>query len=105
MGLKLPFPRFLAKTDIKVYNTELNEDGGTDDTPVYEGKCIYTDKTRQIMTAEKQLVTLTGKAVIEGDVAIKQGYVLKGEDKKNIYSIEKPLNPDGSIFSTELNLS
>ncbi|KOF56620.1 MULTISPECIES: hypothetical protein [Clostridium] len=105
MGLKLPFPRFLAKTDIKVFSTELNEDGGTDDTPVYEGKCIYTDKTRQIMTPEKQLVTLTGKAVIEGDVAIKQGYVLKGEDKKNIYSIEKPLNPDGTVFSTELNLS
>lgn len=105
MGLKLPFPKFLAKTDIKVFSTELNENGGTDNTPVYEGKCIYTDKTRQVMTAERQLVTLTGKAVIEGDIAIKQGYVLKGEDKKSIYSIEKPQNPNGSVFSTEINLS
>lgn len=105
MGLKLPFPKFLANTGIRVYSTELNEDGGTDDTPVYDGKCIYTDKIKQIMTAEKQLVILTGKAVIEGNIAVKQGYIRVGEDKKNIYSIERPLNPDGSVFSTEINLS
>lgn len=105
MGLKLPFPDFLANTDIKVFSTELNENGGYDKTPLYDGKCIYTDKIRQVMNANRQLVTLTGKAVINGDVSIKQGYLLKGEDKKSIYSIEKPQNPDGSVFSTEINLS
>lgn len=105
MGLKLPFPDFLANTTIKVFSTELNENGGTDDTPVYDGKCIYTDKIRQVMNANRQLVTLSGKAVIKGNIAIKQGYVLKGEDKKNIFSIEKPQNPDGTVFSTEINLS
>lgn len=105
MGLKLPFPRFLAKTDIKVYSTYINEDGEPVEDLVFEGKSIYTDKTRQVMTAEKQLITLSGKAVIEGNIKIEQGIVEVGEKKKNIYSIERPLNPDGTVFSTELNLS
>lgn len=104
MGMKLPFPKFLANTPIIVFKTELGEDG-EEEEKVFNGKCIYTDKQKQVMTAEKQLVTLSGKAVIEGNIPIKEGYIKVNEDKKNIYSIERPLNPDGSVFSTELNLS
>ncbi|MDU1114615.1 MAG: hypothetical protein E7J99_12950 [Clostridium butyricum] len=104
MGMKLPFPKFLANTSIEVYKTELGEDG-EEEEKVFNGKCIYTDKQKQVMTAEKQLVTLSGKAVIEGNIPIKEGYIKVNGDKKNIYSIERPLNPDGSVFSTELNLS
>lgn len=106
MGVKLPFPKFLANTDIKVYSTTLGEDGQEEDL-LYEGKCIYTDKSRQIMTPERQLITLSGKAVIEGDInpgELIQGYVEVKGTKKNIYSAERPLNPDGTVFSTELNL-
>lgn len=102
--MKLPFPKFLAKTNIEVYKTELGEDG-PEENLIYAGKCIYTDKQKQIMTAEKQLVTLTGKVVIEGNFDIEHGYVKVGESKKNIFSIERPINPDGTVFSTELNLS
>lgn len=104
MGMKLPFPQFLANTPITVFRTELGEDG-EEEEKVFDGKCIYTDKQKQVMTAEKQLVTLSGKAVIEGDIPIKEGYISKDGVKKKIYSIERPLNPDGSVFSTELNLS
>lgn len=106
MGLKLPFPRFQAKTDIKVVSTALGEDG-EEETLLYEGKCIYTDKTKQVMNAERQLITLSGKAVIEGDInpgKIIQGFIEVNNTKKKIYGAERPLNPDGSVFSTELNL-
>lgn len=102
--MKLPFPKFLAKTDVEVYKTELGEDG-PEEEKIFQGKCIYTDKSKQVVTAEKQLITLTGKAVIEGNLDIEQGYIKVGESKKNIFSIERPLNPDGTVFSTELNLS
>lgn len=105
MGLKLPFPRFLAKTDIKVYSTYLSEDGEDVEELVFNDKCIYTDKQKQIMTAEKQLVTLSGKAVIEGNIDIEMGYIEVNDKKKKVFSIERVLNPDGSVFSTELNLS
>jgi len=107
MGVKLPFPKFLANTDIKVYRTTLGEDG-EEESLLYEGKCIYTDKSRTVLNAERKLITLRGKAVIEGDInsgKIIEGYVLVKGAKKNIYSAERPLNPDGTIFSTELNLS
>lgn len=104
MGMKLPFPKFLANTPIEVYRTEQGEDG-LEEEKIFEGKCIYTDKTKQVMTAEKQLVTLSGKAVIEGNVEVTEGYIKVNNIKKNIFSIERPLNPDGSVFSTELNLA
>ena len=107
MGLKLPFPRFQAKTDIKVVSTVLGEDG-EEESPLYSGKCIYTDKTRQVMNAERQLITLSGKAVIEGDIKpgeVIQGFIKVNNTKKTICIAERPLNPDGTVFSTELNLS
>lgn len=107
MEVKLPFPRFLANTDIKVYSTTLGEDG-EEEILLFEGKCIYTDKSKTVLNAERQLITLSGKAVIEGDInpgEVIQGYVLGNRVKKNIYSAERPLNPDGTVFSTELNLS
>jgi hypothetical protein len=106
MGMKLPFPRWQANTDIKVYSTVQGEDG-EEETILYEGKCIYTDKSRTVLNAERQLITLSGKAVIEGDInprKIIQGYIEVDNVKKKIYEAERPKNPDGTVFSTELNL-
>ena len=106
MGFKLPFPKWLANTHIKVFYEGINTDGDYEKNIIFEGKCIYTDKSRQVLNAERQLITLSGKAVIEGsiyDVPF-EGYVIINETKKKIYSVERPLNPDGTIFSTELNL-
>lgn len=104
--MKFPFPTFLAKTDIQVYYEGTNTDGDYVEEKIFEGKCIYTDKTKQIMNAERQLMTLSGKAVIEGSIydGTFEGYVIVNGAKKKIYSTERPLNPDGSIYSTELNL-
>lgn len=108
MGAKLPFPRFLANTEIKVYRSKINEDGEPVEALLYSGKCIYTDKTRTVLNAEKQLVILTGKVVIEGDISpdnpLIEGNVEAKGIKKKIYGTERPLNPDGSVFSTELSL-
>ncbi|MDP4144492.1 MAG: hypothetical protein Q8936_08430 [Bacillota bacterium] len=106
MGLKLPFPKFLANTDIEVYSTVLGEEG-EEELPLYKGKCIYKDKIKQVMNAERQLITLSGKAVIEGDIKpgeVIQGFIKVNNTKKKIYTAERPLNPDGTVFSTELNL-
>lgn len=106
MALKLPFPTWLANTPIEVWFEGTNTDGDYEEKKLFEGKCIYTDKAKQILNAERQLITLSGKAVIEGTIydGPFEGYIVKDGVKKKIYSIERPLNPDGSIFSTELNL-
>ena len=106
MGLKLPFPKWLANTLIQVFYEGINTDGDYEEKIIFEGKCIYTDKARQVLNAERQLITLSGKAVIEGSIydGPFEGYVKVNGVKKKIYSIERPLNPDGTVFSTELNL-
>lgn len=106
MGLKLPFPKWLANTPIEVWFEGINTDGDYGENIIFKGKCIYTDKARQVLNAERQLITLSGKAVIEGSIydGPFEGYIKVNGIKKKIYSIERPLNPDGTVFSTELNL-
>lgn len=106
--MELPFPTFLLNTNIKVYQSGVNSDGEYKESLIYEGKCIYDDKAKQVMTAEKQLVTLSGKVIIKGDILLDQkieGYVIMNDEKKVIYNYQRPKNPNGSTFSTELNLA
>lgn len=106
MGLKLPFPTWLANTNIEVWFEGTNTDGDYKEDRIFQGKCIYTDKAHQVLNAERQLITLSGKAVVEGSIyeGPFEGYVKVNGVKKKIYSVERPLNPDGTVFSTELNL-
>lgn len=105
---KLPFPRWACVTPIKVYLTELSEDGEPVENEVFDGKCIYSEKSRQIMDAERRLVQLNAKAIIEGDISPGkdiEGYVMvEGTLKRAIHQAARPRNPDGSVFSTELEL-
>lgn len=105
--MRFPFPRWNQVTPVKVYQTELGRSGEVE-TLIYDGKCFYDEKSRQVMTAERQLVMLSGLIVIEGDINpgnTIEGFVLIGDERKNIYRAKRPRNPDGTVFSTELELS
>lgn len=107
--MRFPFPRWNQVTPVQVYRTELNEDGEPQETLLHDGNCFYDERSRQVMTAEKQLVLLSGLIIIEGDIAPVytsfEGYVMVGGERKVIYRVKRPRNPDGSVFSTELELS
>lgn len=110
MAGRLPFPRFLANTQIEVVLTGgLDEDGAPVEVEVYEGKCIYDEKARQVLDDERRLVQLSAKAIIEGDICPGQdieGFVqvAGSEIKRKIFRATRPRNPDGSVYSTELEL-
>lgn len=107
LNMKLPFPYFLANTYVEVWFCSVDSDGEYQEEIIYSGKCIYTDKTKQILDAERRLVTLSGTVTVPGRISqnIIEGYVKINGMKKAIYSSNCPLNPDGTVFSTELNLS
>lgn len=109
MSIKLPFPKWTLVTPIKIYQTYINEDGEPVDELLFDGKCNYSEKSKQIMNAERQLITLSGKVICMGDIAPQsekiEGYIEINGLKKNIYRSARPRNPDGSIFSTELELT
>ncbi|MGG1878264.1 hypothetical protein ABDI30_11940 [Paenibacillus cisolokensis] len=106
--MRFPFPRWNQVTPVKVYLTYLSEDGEPVEDLIYDKKCFYDERSRQVMTADRQLVRLSGLIIIEGDIApgkMIEGYVrINGGERKNIYGAKRPRNPDGSVFSTELEL-
>ncbi|HAT4146277.1 TPA: hypothetical protein I9Z81_001271 [Clostridium perfringens] len=107
MGIKLPFPKWLLKTPVEVYHTYINEDGEPVEELIYKGLSIYNEKGKNTLDAERRLVTLSGTVIIEGDIhpnKLIEGYIKVGDIKKDIYKSSRPRNPDGSVFSTELEL-
>ena len=104
--MKLPFPDWCLVTLIKVYIEVPGEDGVVDKL-IFDGKCNFSEKSRTTLNEQRQIVELTGKALFKGDIypgKLIKGYVELDGIKKTIYRSRRPRNPDGSIYSTELDL-
>ncbi|MCI9976810.1 MULTISPECIES: hypothetical protein [Clostridioides] len=105
--MKLPFPKWILVTPVKIYSTYISEDGEPIESLILDGMCNYSEKTKQTLDKERKLITLVGKIICEGDIypnKILQGYIEIQGNKRDIYRVSKPRNPDGSIFSTEIEL-
>lgn len=91
--------------------TGLNLDGSPKRETVYEGKCNYSERSRQVMNAERQLIQLNACALIPGDIA--PGRDIAGEavvraagaeTVRVIYSASRGRNPDGTVNFTQLEM-
>ncbi len=103
-------PDRVCTTPITVYREGgLNKDGSPKRTVVFDGKCNYSEKTKQIVNAEKQLITINATALFNGDIAPDadsiegEVNVLHGRHRR-IYSSDKARNPDGTVNYTRLEL-
>ncbi len=103
-------PKRICITPITVYRESgLNRDGSPKQTAVFSGKCFYSEKTKQKITADKQIITLSGEALFNGDIAPDTD-VISGEvvvltgTRRKIYASEKAKNPDGTVNYTRLEL-
>lgn len=106
--MKFPFPKWLPKIPVKVYWEGTDSDGEYVEELIYDGMAFLDEKSRQVLDAERRLVMLTGLVIIEGDIYPGkpiQGYVKIGEVEKAIHNTLRPRNPDGTVYSTELNLA
>lgn len=104
--MKLPFPDWILVTPVKVFQ-ETQGENGLEEQLIFNGKCCHDDKTKQVLDAERRLVVLAGKVIIKGDINPGKditGYVMLGEKKNTIFRVARPYNPDGTVFSTELEL-
>lgn len=87
----------------------LNRDGSPNCTVVYEGKCNYSEKVRQRITADKQIIALNAEALFNGDIApdvdsIEGNVVVLSGIHRRIYASQKCRNPDGTVNYTRLEL-
>lgn len=103
-------PDRVCTTPIKVYKESgLNRDGSPNCTVTYEGKCNYSEKAVQRMTADKQIITLNAVALFNGDIAPDED-IIEGDVEvltgihRRIYASQKNRNPDGTVNYTRLEL-
>lgn len=104
--MKLPFPDWCLVTDIEVWAEIAGEDGVIE-VKIFDGKCNFSEKSKTTINEQRQVVELSGKALFKGDIfpgKLIKGYIDLDGVKKTIYRSRKPRNPDGSIYSTELDL-
>lgn len=108
---RLPFPDALANVpcQIVIYTEGVNEDGGPAAGAEYAGMCIFSEHAKRVIDNDGKAITLTGKAIIKGDIApglstVSDGafYVLGREYQ--IHAGHRPRNPDGTVHHTELEL-
>lgn len=101
---RLPFPTGLATTFITLESEVQGEDGITK-VVLFSGHAIVDERAHRIIGKERQQVKMDGKIIIQGDVLpgkdIK-GYVTFYDQERTIVSVQRPRNPDGSVFSTEI---
>lgn len=103
-------PDKICNTPVVVYRESgLNRDGSPKKAVIFEGKCFYSEKTKQILNAERQLITLSGEAIFNGDIAPDTD-IITGEVRilsgfvRRIFSSQKAKNPDGTVNYTRLEL-
>lgn len=106
--MKLPFPKWILNVPVKVFATYTNEDSEPVEDLIFDGLASFGEKSRQVLDAEQRLVLLSGKVVLEGDILpgrLIEGLVEIDGVKKTIFRAARPRNPDGTVFSTELDLT
>lgn len=103
-------PDKVCTTPVTVFRTGgLNRDGSPKHTVIFKGKCFHSEKAKTKLTADKQLIMLSGEVLFNGDIApgtdIITGEVslLSGITRK-IHASEKAKNPDGTVNYTRLEL-
>ncbi len=108
---KLRFPKELANIEYSLLLEEIgvSEEGSPIAGIEKTGKCIFSEKSKRIVTEDGKEITLFGKVAIEGDVApslktVASGTIILNGQKYEIYSGYRPRNPDGSIFCTEFEV-
>jgi hypothetical protein len=107
---RLPKKLFNQDWTIAIGEGKLSEDGEVVYEATVSAKCWYNGKAHQVMNVEKQIIRLEGTLIALGDLFptlpdISTGTAKKGELKaQKIYKCERPLNPDGSVYATVLEL-
>lgn len=113
---KLPFPKNLLNLEctVKLTGSGISEEGEPILIEVGSFSCSFSEKSKVIINPDGTRIDLLGKILIEGDVAPnipkistgeisvykKNGNKKIGEKTVQIFSTNRPRNPDGTIHHT-----
>lgn len=109
----MKYPKLVrnAKTPchITVVSEEMNSFGEREKLIDGDFKCNYQSGAYTKVTADKQIITLSGKVLIDGDIAPDVPEITSGKCNvlgvtRDIYKGTKARNPDGTVNYTQLEL-
>ena len=107
----IPFPDWLANIDceVRLHQEGISEDGEPIENVVLNRKCIFSEKSKRIITEDGKSIELIGTIYIKGDIApdlntISDGIVIIDGRQMEIYSGARPRNPNGAVHHTKLQV-
>lgn len=105
----IPKKLFNQEWTISIELNGISENGGPIIGPIVTANCFFSGKSYQVMDAQKQIIRLEGKIIAMGDLFpgydnVTTGKATKGAKAYKIYKLERPLNPDGSVYCTILEV-
>lgn len=108
---KFPFPDHLLVTPctITLDAKGLNADGEPEKAKPISTKCMWSEHTKRVYTADGKQVILSGQVIVKGDIApnmpeISSGTVQIGKRVMRIHEAARPKNPDGTVHHTVFKL-
>ena len=96
-------PSIMMNTDIEIIQEIDGEDGVTE-VLVYKGKCYYEEAIRRVLDENRQVVELSGLAIVYTNLVFNKAFIRIDGKTRTIYRTSRPRNPDGSVYSTEMEL-
>ena len=96
-------PSIMMNTDIEIIQEIDGEDGVTE-TLVYRGKCYYEEAIRRVLDENRQVIELSGLAIVYTNLVFNKAFIRIDGKTRTIYRTSRPRNPDGSVYSTEMEL-
>lgn len=102
-------PDRVCTTPITVSLTHgINQDGSPKEVTLFSGNCNYAEKQKEVLDAERRLVTLSATALFNGDIAPSAktllGFATVFGVRRVVFSAARERNPDGTVNFTRLEL-
>lgn len=104
-------PKSKCKTPavLRIQPEGMNKYGEPLEPVIYSGNCNYQDSAKTVLTTEKKLIQLSGKALFPGDICPELPVIPGGKAEifgatRRILEGRKCRNPDGTVNYTEVLL-
>lgn len=106
-----PIPKAVLSTvaTLTFYTDEVDRYGSPVEGLTVAAKCYFSEKHKQIVNEEKQIITLEGSIIYDGDLVpgvndLGSGKCVVEGKTYTIYSTKRHRNPDGSVHHTTVYL-
>ena len=101
-------PDRVCTTPIIVYFTDgFTKDGEPNRNVIFDGNCNWAEQSREVLSADRSLVTLSATALFNGDIYPEKD--ITGEVEvhgiiRRVHSASRARNLDGTVNYTRLEL-